>query len=93
MKINSVLNPSIPEDYDPNMTKADILNSLGITGQDYYNALSISTNSDLHLKRPLDSCFINNNYFVAGIKGFAANVDLQPVLKHYKCKTCVFILH
>ena len=42
----------------------------------------------MHLKRPIDSCFINN-YFVAGIKGFAANVDLQPVFNHYKCITYV----
>jgi hypothetical protein len=42
----------------------------------------------LHLKRPVDSCFINN-YFVAGIQGFAANVDLQPVFNHYKCITYV----
>ena len=42
----------------------------------------------MHLKRPADSCFINN-YFVAGIKGFAANVDLQPVFNHYKCITYV----
>ena len=89
-KINSVLNPSKPEDYDPNLTEADIFNSLGITEEEYYNALSISPDSDydLHLKRPLDSCFINN-YFVAGIKGFAANVDLQPVFNHYKCITYV----
>jgi hypothetical protein len=40
----------------------------------------------LHLKRPIDSCFINN-YFIAGLKGFAANVDLQPVFNHYKCIT------
>ena len=89
-KINSVLNPSKPEDYDPNLTEADIFNSLGITEEEYYNALSISPDSDydLHLKRPLDSCFINN-YFVAGIKGFAANVDLEPVFNHYKCITYV----
>lgn len=42
----------------------------------------------MHLKRPIDSCFINN-YFVAGIKGFQANVDLQPVFNHYKCVTYV----
>jgi hypothetical protein len=42
----------------------------------------------LHLKRPIDSCFINN-YFIAGLKGFAANVDLQPVFNHYKCITYV----
>ena len=49
-KINSVLNPSNPEDYDPNLTEADIFNSLGITEEEYY-ALSISPDSDydLHL--------------------------------------------
>ena len=89
-KINTVLNPSKSEDYDPNLTETDIFSSLGITEEEYYNALSISPDSDydLHLKRPLDSCFINN-YFVAGIKGFAANVDLQPVFNHYKCITYV----
>ena len=87
-----MLNSSEPEDYDPNLTEADIFNSLGITQEEYYNALSNSPDSDLHLKRPLDSCFINN-YFVAGIKGFAANVDLQPVFNHYKCITYVFIFH
>ena len=82
-----MLNSSKPEDYDPNLTEADIFNSLGITQEEYYNALSNSPDSDLHLKRPLDSCFINN--FAAGIKGFAANVDLQPVFNHYKCITYV----
>ena len=83
-----MLNPRKPEDYDPNLTEADIFNSLGITEEEYNYALSISPDSDydLHLKRPLDSCFINN-YFIAGIKGFAANVDLQPVFNHYKCIT------
>jgi len=75
-----VLNPSKSEDYDPNLTERDIFSSLSITEEEYCNALSISPDSDcdLHLKRPLDSCFINN-YFAAGIKRFAANVDLQPV--------------
>ena len=72
------------------MTYTDILNSVGVTEDEYYQALSISPDSDfeLHLKRPVDSCFINN-YFVAGIKVFAANVDLQPVFNHYKCITYV----
>ena len=43
---------------------------------------------NIYLRRPVDSCVINN-YFVAGIKGFAANVDLQPVFNHYKCVTYV----
>ena len=42
----------------------------------------------MHLKRPIDSCF-TNNYFIDGLKGFAANVDLQPVFNHYKCITYV----
>ena len=59
----------------PNLTEADIFNSLGIKEEEYYNALSISPDSgyNLHLKRPLDSCFINN-YFVAGIKGWLPNI-------------------
>ena len=68
----------------------DILNDISITQQDYHWTLSISPDSDyeLHLKRPIDSCFINN-YFIAGLKGFAANIDLQPVFNHYKCITYV----
>ncbi|RMX59852.1 hypothetical protein pdam_00023032, partial [Pocillopora damicornis] len=52
----------------------------------YYWALSTSSDSDfdLHLKRPLGNCFINN-CSVAGIKSFRANVDLQPVFNHFKC--------
>jgi hypothetical protein len=74
-KIDEVLNPS-KENYDGTATEKDIFDSVGVTENDYYWALSISSDSDLHLKRPVHSCFINN-YFVAGIKGFAANVDLQ----------------
>ena len=88
-KIDDQLNPSKPN-YDSTLTESNILSSVGITEEQYYAALSISPDSDyeLHLKRPIDSCFINN-YFIAGIKGFAANVDLQPVFNHYKCITYV----
>ena len=72
------------------LNEADILKSIGITEDENYCALSISPDShfELHLKRPVDSCFVNN-YFVASIKEFAANVDLQPVFNHYKCITYV----
>ena len=88
-KIDEVLNPS-KENYDITATEKDILDSGGVTEDEYYWALSVSSDSDfdLHLKRQVDSCFINN-YFVAGIEGFAANVDLQPVFNHYKCITYV----
>ena len=88
-KIDDVLNPN-KLTYEAHMTQNEILNDIGIAEQDYEWAISISSDSDyeLHLKRPLDSCFINN-YFIAGLKGFAANVDLQPVFNHYKCITYV----
>lgn len=84
-QIDKLLNPNNPQ-YDPSKTEEQFLSSLGITEEQYYWALSVSHDSDfgLHLKRPLDSCFINN-YFVAEVKGFRANVDLQPVFNHYKC--------
>lgn len=88
-KVDEVLNPSKPE-YLPSLSKENIFQDVGITKEQYQWALSISPDSDyeLHLKRPIDSCF-TNNYFIAGIKGFAANVDLQPVFTHYKCITYV----
>ena len=88
-KIDEVLNTSKPQ-YLPTLSKEDIFQDVGITKEQYQWALSISLDSDyeVHLKRPIDSCF-TNNYFIAGIKGFAANVDLQPVFNHYKCITYV----
>ncbi|CAB3995694.1 Hypothetical predicted protein [Paramuricea clavata] len=88
-KIDKMLNPS-KDGYDSTLIQADVLTVAGVTEDQYYSALSISPDSDfdLHLKRPVDSCFINN-YFVAGLKGFGANVDLQPVFNHYKCITYV----
>ena len=91
-KIDEVLNPNIKK-YNPASDQEDIFKSVGITKQDYEWALSVSPDADYellkkNLKRPLDSCSINN-YFIAGMKGFAANVDLQPVFNHYKCITYV----
>lgn len=88
-KIDEVLNPSIA-DYNSLLTPEEIFQEIAITNEEYEWALTISPDSDceLHLKRPIDSCF-TNNYSIVGIKGFAANVDLQPVFNHYKCITYV----
>ena len=88
-KVDEVLNPSLST-YDSSLSEDDIFNSIGISREEYYSALRISSdaNYELHLKRSLNSCFVNN-YFVAGLKGFRANVDLQPVFDHYKCVTYV----
>ena len=94
-KIDEVLNPSIA-DYNSLLTPEEIFQEIAITNEKYEWALTISPDSDceLHLKRPIDSCF-TNNYSIVGIKGFAANVDLQPVFNHCKCITliCLFILY
>lgn len=60
-KVDKVLNPNKPP-YNTTKSEKEILSSLGITEERYYWALSVSHDSDfdLHLKRPLDSCFINN---------------------------------
>ena len=88
-KINEKLDPSKP-DYDSSTSAEDVLAMCKVSKDEYNWALSISADSDfeLHLKTAVDSCFINN-YFEAGIKGFRANVDLQPVFNHYKCITYV----
>ena len=44
--IDEVLNPS-KESYDDNLTETDILNSIGITEDEYYWPLSISRDSNL----------------------------------------------
>ena len=84
-KINEKLDPSKP-DYVSSTSAEDVLAMCKVSKDKYNWALSISADSDFerHLKREVDSCFINN-YFEAGIKGFRTDVDLQPVFNHYKC--------
>ena len=54
------------ENYDATVTQNDIFNSAAVTEDEYYWALSISADSDfdLHLKRPIDRCFINNYFTI-----------------------------
>ena len=84
-KIDEALDPSKPA-YDPNHSILEILAMINVTERDYYNALSISPDSDfrLYLKRSPDSCFINN-YFIPGILVFNANIDVQPVFNYVRC--------
>ena len=48
---------------------AQVLSELNLTENEYYTALAISTDRDfqIHLKRPTNSCFVNN-YFVDGLR-------------------------
>ena len=90
--INYQLNPAKVNIYDEEKedfvqvkTIEEILDSLGITTADYYNALQISEDEDfqIHLKRPPNSCFVNN-YFQVGLQAWRANMDIQPVFNEHK---------
>ena len=69
-------------------TISEILQKLDISEDEYYNALSISKDSDfeIHLKRPPNSCFVNN-YFAEGLQAWEANMGIQPVFNYYKAIT------
>ena len=100
--INTFLNPAKSNFYDPTRedysapkTIDEILTELEISKTDYDKALSISDDKSdfqLHLKRPPNSCFINN-YFKDGILAWEANMDIQPVFNHYKAITymCAYL--
>lgn len=57
---------------------------LEILKAEYYAALSISEENDfqLHLKRPPNSCFVNN-YFSKRLRSWEANLDIQKFSKYY----------
>ena len=85
-KVNEVLDPHKDNYKGFDWSIQKILDELSISSEDYYKALQTSSDNDFHLnlERSPDFCFINN-YFVAGLKGWRANVDLQPVFNYHKC--------
>ena len=66
-------------------TIEEILPVLEISKKDYEAVLSISEDSDyqFYLKRPPNSCFVNN-CFTDGLLAWEANIDIQPVFNHSK---------
>ena len=72
------------EDFAKTKSITEILQELE-TEVEYQNALSVSSDDDyeLHLQRPPDSCFVNN-YFESDILAWEANIDIEPVINHYK---------
>ena len=60
--IDEFLNLNDKVNYRPDMTVDDVLYYLHIDKSEYYNYLSVATGVDygIHLKRPPNSCFINN---------------------------------
>ena len=82
--IDELLDPS-KASYVDHLTVDQTLKFLNIAKVDYHDALSISPTSDyeIHLKRPPNSCFINS-YNPIMLKAWRANMDLQQVLNYYK---------
>ena len=93
--VNNFLNPSKINFYDPTRddfiefkSVSEVLEELSITEQEYENALKISDDNSyqLHLRRPTDSCFVNN-YFDISLLAWDANIDIQQVFDYYKAVT------
>ena len=84
---HNILNP-LKENYEKVPNIPDILKELNLTKDQYYDALSISNDSDfqIHLKHQLNACFINT-FFEEGLQGWQANIDMQPVFLHDKAVT------
>ena len=99
--IDTELNPSknnfydsTRSDYEVAKNIEEILSLLEISKEDYEAASSTSEDTDyqLYLKRPPNSCFVNN-YFIDGLVAPEANIDIQPVYNHYKAIAymCVYL--
>ena len=60
---------------------SEVLEELNITEEEHMSALQISDDQDfqLHLKRPTDSCFVNN-YFDIGLLPWEANISSQCLI-------------
>jgi len=82
--IDESLNPHKPN-YISDISIPEILNFLVISEDEYYRALSISSDEDfmIHLCRPPNSSFVNN-YFAIGLEAWEANMDIQPVFNYFK---------
>ena len=83
--IDEFLNPHKSSFRGNTITISEILIELEISEKDYYGVLSISPDEDfqIHLRRPPNSCFVNN-YFDIGLRAWDANMDIQPVFNDFK---------
>ena len=54
----------------------------------YHNALQSDSDFQIHIKREPNACFINN-FFIERLQVWKSNIDIQPVVNHYKAVTCM----
>ena len=76
------------DDFTEIKSISEVLKELNISETEYENALKISADKafQLLLRRPTNSCFVNN-YFDIGLLAWEANIDIQPVFDYYKAAT------
>ena len=81
----NILNP-FKENFEE-VSSIHILMELNITEEEYYNALSISSDSDfqIHIKGEPNACFIS--FFIEGLQAWKANIDIQPVVDYQRAVT------
>ena len=84
-EINSVLNPIKPKDYDQNLLEGDILNTLGIIEEEYYNALYMSPDSDydLHLKVSSTNVFDSGYEKIRKLCSLVVCFQICNSIEHY----------
>ena len=86
--INEFLNIFDSSNFKGDMTIDQVLSALEITKSKYYSCLSTAAGMEhgIHLKRPPNSCFINNFNAIV-LLAWQANMDIQPVFNHHRCVT------
>ena len=67
------------------------MKELNLTEDQYYDALSISNDSDfqIHLKCQPNACFIKF-FFEMDLQAWQTNIEIQPVCNHYKAVTYMY---
>ena len=73
------------EEFVKTKSITEILQELEISKVDYENGLPASSDDDYesHLEKPPDSYFVKN-HFESSTLAWEANIDIQPVINHYK---------
>ena len=93
--INDFLNSPKVNFFDPSRNDfteiksiPEVLIERDINVEEYEDALRISDDKEfqLHLRRPTDSCFVNNHFDI-GLFAWKANIDIQTVFGYYKTIT------
>ena len=79
---HNILNP-LKEYFEKTPIIKNFLAELGLTEDQYYNALSISSDSEsqIHIKGSTNACSVNN-FFTEGLQSWKTNIDIQPVFNH-----------